>query len=44
MAKKVSDAVKEFNAKHNKEIEQISLFDLFDLENIVIEVRLKNGK
>lgn len=38
MPKKVSDAVKELI---NKQQKQISIFDLFDIEDIIIKVRKK---
>lgn len=38
MPKKVSDAVKELI---NKQQKQISIFDFFDIEDIIIKVRKK---
>ena len=39
--KRTIDSIREFKNKH-AETEQISLFDLYEIEDIVIKVRKKN--
>lgn len=44
MAKKtISEAVKQYKEKHSEkeEVRQISLFDLYEIEDIIIKVRKK---
>lgn len=39
--KRTIDVIREYKAKHT-DIQQISIFDLFEIEDIVIKVRKKN--
>lgn len=41
MARTVAQVVKQYNKKHDDESEQISIFELFEIEDIVIKVRKK---
>lgn len=44
--KRIIDALRETKSKKEKikELEQISIFDFYDIEDIVIKVRKKDGK